>query len=86
MLGRYGITEADYNRMLDQQDGRCAACKNAHRRRLQVDHCHESGRIRGLLCGNCNSALGHAKDDIIRLRNLIRYLQEQQSPEAVIAH
>lgn len=80
MLRRYGLTEDDYDRMLEQQCSNCAACQKASGLRLQVDHCHETGRVRGLLCGNCNSALGHAKDDIDRLRALIAYL-ERHSPE-----
>lgn len=79
MLGRYGLTEADYDRMLGEQGGACAACKGRSGQRLQVDHCHETGRIRGLLCGNCNSALGHAKDDIKRLTALISYLESSES-------
>lgn len=72
-LTRYRLTVAQWDTLLVSQQGRCAAC-TVPLREPQVDHCHETGAIRGLLCGNCNSALGHAKDDIERLRALIDYL------------
>ena len=80
MLKRYGLTEADYERMRKAQAGLCAACRQPSTRRLQVDHCHETGRVRGLLCGNCNSVLGHAKDNGDRLMELIHYLQNHEEP------
>lgn len=53
------LTEADYDRMLKQQKGRCAICRRPPRtRRLDVDHDHKTGRIRGLLCSNCNRFFG----------------------------
>ena len=55
LLSRYGLTEADYEMMFRQQSGRCAICqKESERRRLCVDHDHESGVVRGLLCDRCN--------------------------------
>lgn len=79
ILGRYGLTIEQFNQTLDDQGGGCAACGGeSGKRPFQVDHCHQTGRIRGLLCGNCNSALGHAKDDAARLRALIRYLERTQ--------
>lgn len=76
ILRRYGLTPEQYDAMLAEQDGRCAVCRCTSSRRLHVDHCHETGRVRGLLCFNCNSALGHAKDDTQRLQALIRYLEQ----------
>lgn len=71
-----------FDQMLAGQGGKCAACRgDSGRRPFQVDHCHETGQIRGLLCGNCNSTLGHAKDDRDRLRALIRYLDRNQAPD-----
>ena len=69
----YGITPEEYDAIEAAQFGRCAAC-GIKSDRLQVDHCHDTGKIRGLLCGNCNSALGHAKDDVDRLMALVAYL------------
>ena len=75
ILKRYGLTFDDYTKLVISQTGRCAACKVADPD-LEIDHCHTRGprHVRGLLCHNCNSALGHAKDDVERLRALIRYL------------
>ena len=62
---KYGLTEDDYERMLLAQHGRCAICGGEilSKRRLAVDHCHKSGRVRGLLCGPCNGFLGRINDD-----------------------
>ena len=78
ILRRYGITPEQYDDMLAAQGGVCAVCltRPNEGRPLQVDHCHESERIRALLCHRCNSTLGHAQDDIARLEGLIRYLKE----------
>jgi Recombination endonuclease VII len=61
---RYGIGIEDYDRMLVEQGGVCKICKRARAslntkfRFFCVDHCHETGRVRGLLCVKCNGALG----------------------------
>ncbi|MFE0470450.1 endonuclease domain-containing protein [Streptomyces sp. NPDC058947] len=59
-LSQYGLTEEEYDLMLAAQDGGCAMCGGAcpSGRQLAVDHCHVSGRVRGLLCVRCNQALG----------------------------
>lgn len=60
----YGITLADFERMLEAQGGRCKICdapppnKSLKSRRLLVDHCHKTGKVRGLLCHKCNTAVG----------------------------
>ena len=73
---RYGITFADYDAMLMKQDGRCAICRKPPKGRyLHVDHDHETGAVRGLLCARCNTALGHINDDKNRLLGLIEYLE-----------
>ncbi len=84
MLRMYGITIAQYNELLILQGSKCAICETAHsydpHKRLQVDHDHTTGRIRGLLCGNCNRFIGQARDDIGILRRGISYLgQDEQS-------
>lgn len=75
VIKRYGLTFDQYSEIVIRQGGRCAACGMATSD-LQVDHCHKRGKrhVRGLLCQNCNSALGHAKDDASRLQALIDYL------------
>lgn len=60
-LRRYSLTQQDYNRMLEAQGGKCRICKRngpLNGRSLDVDHDHKTGRVRGLLCPNCNSHLG----------------------------
>ena len=77
-LSIYGITLEDYNKMLITQNNCCLGCKqNASilSKPLCVDHCHNTGKVRGLLCDNCNKALGLLKDDSTILFNLINYLK-----------
>jgi hypothetical protein len=57
----YGISLADYDAMLQRQDGACAICKKSNEA-LCVDHCHGCNEVRGLLCAKCNSALGFCND------------------------
>jgi len=77
LFKKYGITEADYNQMFVNQNGRCLICKNTAEKgkRLFVDHCHETGKVRGLLCNLCNSGLGFFKDSSANLKNAIKYLK-----------
>jgi hypothetical protein len=79
LLKKYGITLSDYEEILKQQNNCCALCgnefdKNA-KRRPDVDHCHKTGKIRGLLHLHCNTLLGHSKDDISILESAIEYLK-----------
>ena len=77
-LREYGLTPKDYDRILEEQNGLCATCeKHPGDRNLDVDHCHETGRVRGLLCNNCNRALGYAKDDPKVLRRMAEYLERR---------
>ena len=82
MLKRnYGLTVEQYNEMLESQGNGCAICgsETGGRKdvtRLAVDHCHNSGQIRGLLCVNCNNGLGRFKDSIELLEKAIDYLAE----------
>jgi len=69
---RYGITYADYQRMLELQKGLCAICNRSAK--LDVDHNHETGRVRGLLCRKCNLGIGYLKDDHGLLLKAYRYL------------
>jgi hypothetical protein len=65
LYAKFGITEADYQRMHDEQDGRCGLCllpNDMFARRLAVDHCHKTGRVRGLLCSTCNTGIGLLRD------------------------
>ena len=80
----YGISKPDYITMLKMQGGVCAICGKGQRnttkkKALSVDHCHASGKIRGLLCSACNSAIGHLEDDIPRMSSAIDYLKKHLS-------
>ena len=55
----YGMTPEDYETILIRQNGGCAICRTKSSRRLVVDHCHETGMVRGLLCDACNKGLGN---------------------------
>jgi hypothetical protein len=74
----FGITREEYVDMLNNQNGNCAICNNPEsfngKKRLAVDHDHKTGRIRGLLCSNCNLGLGLFKDDKKALNSAITYL------------
>ncbi len=79
----FGITPEQYDVMLQLQHGRCAICRaeNNHRagsgrvQNFAVDHCHDTGRIRGLLCGSCNIGLGRFKDNPNFLMEAAAYLE-----------
>ncbi len=77
-LRAYGLTVEDHAAMVERQGNRCAICKTEHRgrgKRLHVDHDHETGRVRGLLCGPCNVSLGGFRDDPKLLRSALKYLK-----------
>jgi len=74
---RYGMTRQEYADILAEQDGLCSICKQPEQnRRFSVDHCHDTGKIRGLLCSKCNTALGLFNDNIDSLVNAIDYLRK----------
>lgn len=75
----YGISVSEYDEMLASQSGVCAICRKECKsgKRLSIDHNHETGEVRGLLCGKCNSVIGYADDCISTLRAAIEYLRGQ---------
>lgn len=76
----YGITADDYATMLAEQGGVCAICLEPQERRaLAVDHDHVTGEVRGLLCDNCNHALGKFQDSTDHLRSAITYLEKTKN-------
>lgn len=80
-LRQYGLTVDEFEALLLAQEGRCAICRTdkvPRRGNWHVDHCHESGRIRGILCHGCNVALGHFKDNADLLRRAAEYLQPER--------
>lgn len=78
MKAKYNLTEAEYTKMLLEQDNVCAICKNVNeksKRKLAVDHDHNTGEVRGILCSRCNIGLGHFGDNEELLRRAYEYLQ-----------
>lgn len=73
---RHGITRADYERMDAEQNGLCAICQR--RPHAQIDHCHKTGKVRGLLCPGCNTALGKFGDNAAALRRALDYLERAE--------
>lgn len=73
----YGIDFEDWARLFESQGGKCAGCSNplGHDASTHVDHCHASGRVRGLLCSGCNHAVGKVRDSAATLRRLADYLE-----------
>lgn len=81
----YGITPEQYYQMLDEQEGKCAICKsdspNSSRigsGKLFIDHCHDTGNVRGLLCSKCNHAIGLLNDDVDFLQSAIEYINSSK--------
>lgn len=77
---RYGITKDEYIAMLSKQENKCKICgiDNGVNKRLAVDHCHATGKIRGLLCVACNLGLGYFRDNPEALRSAALYLSEKE--------
>ena len=69
---RYGITEKDFDDMYSAQKGRCAICNE--KKPLVVDHDHDTGEVRGLLCNTCNSGMGKLMDNMLLLARALKYL------------
>ncbi len=81
---KYGITIEQYESMLESQNGLCKLCGKPEWikanfsediRLLSVDHCHDTGRIRGLLCGNCNTAIGILGDTEQSIERVYKYMK-----------
>lgn len=87
-LTKYGLTTETYDSLRKSQDYKCLLCgiheslvirKTEVIGKLHVDHCHITGKVRGLLCFNCNSLLGHCNDNISILKNAINYLERENN-------
>ncbi|WP_425457693.1 endonuclease VII domain-containing protein [Catellatospora sichuanensis] len=72
---KYGISLEIYHELLALQRGLCAICGNRSSEALVVDHCHESGSVRGLLCRSCNTGIGLLGESIRNLTRALCYLQ-----------
>ena len=83
LQNKYGITLREYNRMLKRQKGVCALCGQPEKAKtrdgkikaLAVDHCHDTGKVRGLLCYKCNRSIGGIGDKLESAEKLVRYLE-----------
>jgi len=80
---KYGLTSDQFMELWNKTDGKCYICKrpevverSGKVKILAIDHCHSTGIVRGLLCQNCNRALGLLKDDIEVLENAKQYLRD----------
>ncbi len=79
-LAKYGLTPEHYEELVQSQSGLCAICKKipsgeGNASKFHVDHCHDSGKVRGLLCSSCNTGLGLFKHKIENIRSAIRYAE-----------
>ncbi|MGH2808786.1 MAG: endonuclease VII domain-containing protein, partial [Actinomycetota bacterium] len=80
LLRKYGLSLADFEFLVITQGGACRICGKVEGDKLHVDHDHQTGLIRGLLCGNCNKAIGLLEEDADRFAAATSYLRETQLP------
>lgn len=73
-LRKYGLKEAGYKQLYEDQGGRCKICKQVHLH-LVIDHDHITNQVRGLLCDSCNKGLGFFRDNIDSLLSAVNYLK-----------
>jgi hypothetical protein len=78
--GRYGITIEEYAQLLNAQGNRCAICRQPADKmeRKCIDHCHRTGKVRGILCQSCNVALAHLRDDPLIALLASEYLERHR--------
>jgi hypothetical protein len=83
LQNKYGITEKDYEDMLISQEGKCAICETEDKtgkwQRFGVDHCHVTGKVRALLCNECNRGIGLLRDSSELLRKAANYLDSHKA-------
>ena len=83
LLRKYGITAQIFDKMLEDQCGRCAICGTHFEssKATHIDHCHITGKVRSILCNHCNLVLGHAKESVQILENAVQYLKHNSNEE-----
>lgn len=77
----FGVTLDEYNRILSSQNGNCAICgihNTLSKKALCLDHCHYTGKIRGILCLSCNSGIGYFKDKVGLVYKALLYLEKHK--------
>lgn len=80
---KYNMTWADYYKILDSQNLKCPICMRdikprPSKRMTHIDHCHRTGKVRGILCSDCNKLLGMSRENIQTLKNAISYIRKYQ--------
>ena len=84
---RYGVSEEQYAEMLERAGGVCEICGRdpveVSKRGACIDHCHETGKVRGILCGPCNTGIGNLRDDPAVLRKALEYLETHSVHDVV---
>ena len=85
MINRLNQLIKDYDKMYEDQDGKCAICKKEKTitNNFYVDHCHKTKKVRGLLCMRCNSGMGYFKDNASLMEKAIEYLKNSTNDEIV---
>jgi predicted transcriptional regulator YheO len=74
-LKKYGITKEEYVEL--RMVKHCEVCgSDGEGKSLHIDHCHTSGKVRGMLCHSCNVSLGKLKESVLTLQNLIKYIEK----------
>ena len=77
---KYGLTRADIDEIIKAQGGKCAGClRDVSNIKWCVDHCHKSGRVRGVLCDDCNLSIGRLRDEVATLYRLAAYLLQAEA-------
>jgi Recombination endonuclease VII len=79
-LYKYGLSTQQYEHLIQKQRGLCAICEKLLNK-PHIDHCHLTGRVRGLLCKDCNNALGLFREDVKIMRSAIDYIENCPDPE-----
>ncbi len=84
LLRVFGVGLDDYKMLLKKQNNKCAICKkrNQQKKRFNIDHDHKTGKIRGLLCMKCNVGLGAFEDNIVFLKESIKYLKKSEKEKS----
>jgi hypothetical protein len=76
---RYNLTPEEWDALFKKQRGKCAICRRPPLRRLHVDHCHKTGKVRGLLCWACNSGVGKLKDCPATMLRAAKYIRKHKN-------
>lgn len=79
LRSNYGISQQRYLEMAEQQNGLCLICHENPLKPLNVDHNHSTGKVRGLLCGDCNRGIGLFKESVLRLESAAHYLKSEDT-------